>query len=82
MGYYFRARYKWRCWRREEVWHCPPVRYPGDHGAGAARPAGRHAERRGQAELRPVLPCRAPGQGRYKADHQGVQGGPPKVSTF
>ena len=40
---------------------------------GPARPAGRGAQRGGQAELRPVLPHRHPGQGRQQADHQGLQ---------
>ena len=66
--------------RGRQVWYCEVVRHQRHHGQGQARVVGRDAQRRGQVELRPVLPHRDPGQGRHQADHQGLPDRSAKVS--
>ena len=70
----------WHHGRGRQVWHREAVRHQGHHGQGQARPARRDAQRRGQTQLRPVLPHRAPGPRRHQADRQGLQNWRPEVS--
>ena len=62
----------WHDRRRRQVWYCETVCHQRYHGQGEARSAGRDPQRRGQVELRAVLPHRDPRQSRLQADDQGL----------
>ena len=68
--------------RGQQVRDSEALRHQGHHGQGETRPAGRHPERCGQTELRPVLSHRDPDQSRLQADHQGLQDWSAQVSLL